>query len=68
MNRMVNWVKKRDPNERHLRTGHIALEVLKRMHAYFVALFIVVGAAVYQQFAAPELVRVPVQDGRSLVT
>ena len=68
MNRMVSWVKKRDPNEKHLRTGHIAMEVLKRMHAYFLALFIVVAAAVYQQFAKPELVRPPVQDGRSLVT
>mmetsp|Transcript_7033 Transcript_7033/g.7942 ORF Transcript_7033/g.7942 Transcript_7033/m.7942 type:complete len:82 (+) Transcript_7033:87-332(+) len=64
--RMVQHIKKRDPNERHLRAGHIFLEVMKRFHAYVVALIFVVSATSYNQLYGS--VRTPVQDGRSLVT
>lgn len=66
--RMMKHVKKRDPNERYLRTGHILVEVVKRMHAYFLAMVFVVMGTAYKQFQDYTIVKVPVHDGRSLVT
>lgn len=67
-NKMLRHIKKRDPNERHLRTGHLFIEMMKRFYAYFIALGVVVFVNVRDQLENPASVRVPVHDGRSLVT
>lgn len=64
---MIAHIKKRDPNEKFLRTGHILVEVVKRMHAYFIAMAFVVGGISYRQFQDYLVVKAPVHDGRSLV-
>jgi hypothetical protein len=65
--RMMEHIKKRDPNDRYLRTGQILFEVVKRMHAYFIAMAFVVGGVSYRQFQDYTIVKAPVHDGRSLV-
>lgn len=68
---MYKWsmnLKRRNPNERFLAMGQLLFDNLKRYHSYFLALGVVMLVTVNRQFSDPEPVRLPIQDGRSLVT
>lgn len=68
---MFKWqsnMKRRNPNERFLAAGQLLWDNLKRYHSYFLALGVVMLVTVNRQYSSPEPVRLPVQDGRSLVT
>lgn len=65
---MSQWAKRRDPNAKFHRTGYLFMEMIKRLHAYFLALTFVVLGTVYNQYYVPDSVNAPLHDGRSLVT
>lgn len=64
---MTKYITSRNPNEKHLRTGHIVLETLKRYHAYVFVIFLISGVTVYDHQRNPERMPGAVHDGRSLV-
>lgn len=68
---MFKWsqnLKRRNPNERFLAAGQLLYDNLRRFHSYFIALGIVMLITVNRQYSSSEPVRLPIQDGRSLVT
>ncbi|EPY40010.1 hypothetical protein AGDE_03678 [Angomonas deanei] len=65
--RMTKYITSRNPNEKHLRTGHIVLETLKRYHAYVIAAVLIGGATIYDQSQDPSKLPGVIHDGRSLV-
>lgn len=58
----------RDPLEKHVRMSWIIIEMWKRTQTYIVAGGILVSFLYLQQLENPDLVRTPINDGRSLVT
>ena len=61
-------LRRRDPNEKVLRFQSTYLNMMKRYAAVVIGIIVVCGETTYDQLRHPEKVRVPRQDGRSLVT
>ena len=61
-------VKRRNPNEHRLDASENSTRLFFRAVQGVILAFIVAISTTYEQFMDPSLVKLPIQDGRTLVT
>ncbi len=65
---MMYRLKKRDPGEGRYNHAHVAARIWQRQTMSIFLAFSVAGTVVFDQLRDPSSVKMPIQDGRSLVT